>query len=547
MASKQFRSLNTKLLTYVAWSSFVILLVAALASFFIQYERSKVNTTTMLNQLLDTVEDTATVAVYSRNRQIADDVLTGLLKNDIVHKAIIFSKEGFLLERSKNNQLNTMDQIYRPVYSLFDSKDAIGYINIQPSVKYSLTEAKYDTLYNIISSFILIGLTALVIVWVMQKYISKPLAFVSNTLHDIGSGEKQRIPTLKNNNNDELGQLRTDINSLLSTLEDKFNDEYALRQNIESMEQQLRHMYNSSSAGLFLLDLEGRLLTSNSTLRNILNISTAINDQCEQQCVFSEFIIESEKFELLMNKAISSGQLVSQDFTLIENNNAPPVWAHCLLSKITASSGQTNLEGVLFDVTRRVEAEIAIKHEVAHDPLTGLLRKQATQSRFENPSAVQTCCFLMMDLDGFKQANDTYGHLAGDKVLKITSDRLNLCVRSSDIVCRLGGDEFLIILYNYQSQNLALGIAEKIIISIHQSMVIDENTTINVGISIGLADFTFNDEHDFESMLKKADDAMYEVKRQGKNGYCIKNPNGEMTLKLFGTDFAANDLSTENH
>jgi diguanylate cyclase (GGDEF)-like protein len=537
MKTTKFYSLNRKLLTYVSWSTLLLLLLAALVSFFIQYERSKINTVTMLNQLLDTVEDTATVAAYSKNKQIAKDVLKGLLKNDIVFKATISSKEGFSLEQSKSDHLNTMPPVSRPIYSLFDAEEIIGHIRIQPSAQYSLTEAKYDTISSIISSFLLISLTALVILWVMQKYISRPLTFVSNTLNKISAGEKQRISPLINNHNDELGRLRVDINSLLTELEDKFNNESSLRRNIESMEQQLRHMYNASSAGLFLLDLEGRLLTSNLTLRKILNISDFENDQCEQQCLFSRFIKESDKFKVLMNKTVLSEQLEVQDFLLAGSEESSPLWVHCLLSQITDSSGQKNLEGVLFDVTARVETEKATQHEAAHDPLTGLLRRQAAQTKFENTLNNQKCCFLMMDLDGFKQANDTYGHLAGDQVLKITSDRLTHCVRSSDLVCRLGGDEFLIILFNYHPKNKAIEIAKKMVTSIQEPMVIDDKTIINVGISVGAICFVVNDKNNFESMLKKADDAMYEVKRHGKNGYCTEDEKGEMVPKLFGADF----------
>jgi len=538
MTPKPFKSINHKLLNYVSWSAFVLLLLAALLSFFIQYERSKINTLSMLNQLLDTVEDTVEVAAYSKNEQIARDVLKGLLKNDIVHKVIISSKEGFNLDQSKNNKSNTAQLLSRPIYSLFDTEEVIGHIAIQPSALYSLTEAKYDTVSNIISSFFLIGFTALVILWVMQKYISRPLTTVSNTLNKIKLGEKFRISPLKNNTNDELGRLRTDINSLLTVLDDEFNNEHKLREDIEQMEQKLRHMYNSSSAGLFLLDLEGYLLTSNATFSSILHLPVDNKDLTEQQrFIFSSFIKDSEKFDLLLNKAIDSGELESEDFVLAEQKNAPPVWVHCLISKITDRSGQIHLEGVLFDVTSRVEAEMATQHEAEHDPLTGLLRRQADQAFFEKAAGFNSCFFLMMDLDGFKQANDTYGHVAGDKVLQITADRLSLCIRSTDVVCRLGGDEFIIILFNMNAQQKIDSIAEKVVSSIQEPMVIDENTTINVGISVGISNSIGKEGKSFENMIKEADEAMYEVKRNGKNGYCIKNKNNEMILKLAKDDF----------
>ena len=135
-----------------------------------------------------------------------------------------------------------------------------------------------------------------------------------------------------------------------------------------------------------------------------------------------------------------------------------------------------------------------------------------------------------MDLDGFKQANDSYGHDVGDKVLIKTASRLTACVRSADLVCRLGGDEFLIIILNSNSSDIALSIAEKIIKSIQFPMPIDNTLSIQVGVSVGVA---VAPEHgkSFEDLVKSADEAMYEVKRQGKNGHGIKVGDTQINVK----------------
>ena len=537
MKRKSFKSLNRKLLSYVAWNSLALLLLATSISFAIQHERAKINTLSKLNQLLDTVESTATVAAYSKNEQIAEEVLKGLMKNDIVHKVIISSKGGFNLEQERDKMVNNEAVLVRPIYSLFDKDEIVGHMHIQPCAEYSLKEAVYDTIANVISSFALISVTAIVILWVMRKYISRPITLVSNTLNKIRDGNEHRIAPLKNNANDELGQLRVDINNLVAELEHELQKEYGLRRNIESMEQKLRHMYNSSSAGLFSLNLDGTLLSSNSALRMILNISDEGDWQVDQSYLFVDFIEKHNDFQALINLAVNSGQLESQDFALVRKNGESPVWVHCLLSQITTSNGHTNLEGVLFDVTRRVEAERMIKHEAAHDALTGLLRREEVKSIFENLQNAEKCCFLMMDLDGFKQANDTYGHLAGDQVLKIVSARLTQCVRSSDTVCRLGGDEFFIILSRYSERSTVLDIAENIVTSIQKPMGVGNNVIISIGISVGVVDFITDSDIDFDSMLKKSDEAMYEVKRRGKNGYCIENVQKEMVCKFFGIDF----------
>jgi len=533
--NKEFRSINHKVFSYVTWCALTLLLFAAIASFFIQYTRSKINTVTMLNQLLDTVEETVTVAAYSKNRLIAKDIITGLLKNDIVHAVEITTKGGFSSKKAKSDDVRGKDQISRSIYSLFDKNEIIGFIKIQPSAQYSLTEAKYATISNILSSFFLIALTSLVILIVIRKYISRPLTFVSNTLHKIGSGKQQLIPLLQNNIDDELGQLRIDINNLLTKLEDRFNNEYGLRQKIESMEKSLRNIYNSSSAGLFLLDMNGKILTSNSTFMKILNLNESF--ESNKQHLFQNFFVEPHNAETLIQQAINSRRLESEDLMISRQNGSSPKWVHCLLSKISALDGKSNLEGVLFDVTNRVESEIANQYEATHDLLTKLLNKQAAQALFKSSLHNQQNCFLMMDLDGFKQANDTYGHIAGDQILKITADRLTQCVRSSDIICRFGGDEFLIILFDCQSQGLPSKIAEKVVTSIQKKIVLNNNNKVRIGVSVGIACFSPSKDNSFETMVKKADSAMYEVKRKGKNGYCYKNDDGSIVCKFFGTDF----------
>ena len=162
--------------------------------------------------------------------------------------------------------------------------------------------------------------------------------------------------------------------------------------------------------------------------------------------------------------------------------------------------------------------------------LTGLLRRQPTQKKYQKyikTSDNVKASFLFLDLDGFKQANDTYGHLAGDQVLIVTSKRLIHCVRNKDIICRLGGDEFLIILIDCSIADVHR-IAKSIISSVQQNIFVDNNN-INVGVSMGIAHL--NDKLiDFDVLIQAADEAMYEVKRQGKNGYCISNE--EKTYKV---------------
>ena len=124
---------------------------------------------------------------------------------------------------------------------------------------------------------------------------------------------------------------------------------------------------------------------------------------------------------------------------------------------------------------------------------------------------------LFLDLDGFKMVNDTLGHDAGDFVLKETAARLCSCVREVDTVARVGGDEFWVLLTNMPDKKNIITIVEKLIKAVAAPYKF-ENNEINIGASIGVAVYP---DHGVspQELINLADQAMYEIKRQGKNNY----------------------------
>ncbi len=155
------------------------------------------------------------------------------------------------------------------------------------------------------------------------------------------------------------------------------------------------------------------------------------------------------------------------------------------------------------------------------DELTGILNRRSFFSRgaeevnrFLRYQAPLT--LLILDIDGFKKINDTYGHMAGDQVLKDFVGALQRNLRRTDILARLGGEEFGIILQNTGKGNASVA-AEKLRMAVEkQSCVVNEGQTVNVTVSIGVA--AANDEvQSFETLLRNADAALYRAKDQGRN------------------------------
>jgi diguanylate cyclase (GGDEF)-like protein len=124
---------------------------------------------------------------------------------------------------------------------------------------------------------------------------------------------------------------------------------------------------------------------------------------------------------------------------------------------------------------------------------------------------------LFIDLDGFKLVNDTYGHHAGDFVLKIVSSKLNKSIRNVDTAARLGGDEFIVILDCIKSIEDAPLIANKLIAAISQPISFN-NSAISIGASIGIAIYPVHSSKP-EEIIKLADLSMYKAKQSGKNKF----------------------------
>ncbi|MEH2450278.1 CHASE2 domain-containing protein [Nostoc sp.] len=163
-----------------------------------------------------------------------------------------------------------------------------------------------------------------------------------------------------------------------------------------------------------------------------------------------------------------------------------------------------------------------LRYLANHDPLTGLSnRKFFAEQLYESLHGAQDDNLLLgvlfIDLDGFKQVNDTLGHETGDRLLMTIAERLSKSLRASDTVSRLGGDEFTVILRAIPNVQIAAKVAEKILSSIIKPIVVDGDA-IRVSASIGISVYPYNSQ-DSETLIKQADAAMYRAKRLGKNRY----------------------------
>ncbi|MBT9502092.1 MAG: EAL domain-containing protein [Burkholderiaceae bacterium] len=174
------------------------------------------------------------------------------------------------------------------------------------------------------------------------------------------------------------------------------------------------------------------------------------------------------------------------------------------------------------DLTERKGFEESLRHRATHDELTGLpnrwlFRLQLDQALSQARRSERRVAALFLDLDDFKTVNDSFGHLAGDELLRHVSQRLRSVLRESDTLARLGGDEFGILLSDLGSVDEAVSVAEKLLQSLDAPCRL-QSQVVDIGGSIGLA-FCPEDASDSEDLLRYADLAMYQAKRAGRGTY----------------------------
>ncbi len=172
----------------------------------------------------------------------------------------------------------------------------------------------------------------------------------------------------------------------------------------------------------------------------------------------------------------------------------------------------------------RAAKEELVRHQAYHDALTGLPNRAYFAERLGETIAFasrhhHTCALMFVDLDRFKIVNDSLGHLAGDALLKVVSERIQACLRESDLLFRMGGDEFTIILPQIAAPEDAAFVARRIQQAVATPVSVHEHE-LAVGATIGIAVYP-GDGDSAEALLKNADAAMYSAKQSGRGGHAF--------------------------
>lgn len=284
----------------------------------------------------------------------------------------------------------------------------------------------------------------------------------------------------------------------------------------------LAAIYSSTlDFGIFTVDLEGNVTTWNAGAERITGFSPSETLTKAQSLVFTPEDLAKNEPTQEMHIALTAGR--AEDYRWHMRKDGTRFWADGVMTTLNDVDGRhIGYLKIFRDITDRHETE-AEMYRLAHsDMLTGLpnryafemhaLNMIAAASRIEQPMALH-----LVDLDHFKQVNDTFGHHVGDLLLQQATLRIQKVLRESDFIARLGGDEFALLQSHLPSIEAAANLASKVNAELSRPFEIESNK-IHIGGSIGIA-LCPHDADDLDQLLKKADLALYRAKVEQKSAY----------------------------
>lgn len=466
---------------------------------------------TELTDLLAAVEQPLSVACFVNDRQLAQEIAHGLNHSKLVAGLRIIAGKDTLYERLSTEPDSKLIVISRDIVSPFRDDEVIGRLTLQASR--AAISAKAWGYTRVVLVMLALGalLVAGGVAWIVSNLITRPIKSISDELHrlELRTGMHLKVP--RTNRQDEIGRLVSDVNSMISTLTELVDTERQLRFERERSERQLRLVFEKADTGIFVIDHGGRLKSWNPAFARMLPDVNTGETRVQRLLAPDEARVED-----LIDRAADDLEGASEEFEL-QPADGERRWLKISLDPL----GDGHLEGVLNDVTTHRQAELSAQQLASSDPLTGLLNRRGFQAQLLARSIYPVSAhgpltaLLMMDLDYFKQVNDTYGHSAGDQVLQHVSRLLQAAVRRTDLVARTGGDEFVVALIGIDSTATAESIARNIIAAVSQPIRLPTEQTVQVGASIGIAIIGAGDAS-LDATLNRADQAMYNVKLAGR-------------------------------
>ena len=308
-------------------------------------------------------------------------------------------------------------------------------------------------------------------------------------------------------------------------------------------ESEYRSLFENSVYGIYRDNLDGTPIRANPALSGLNGYSCEADHINAVTATPANWYVDaarSEEFKRLMQAEGRVKDLVSEVY---RHRTGEKLWITENAWYVRDATGKPIfIEGTIMDATERMANLAAIERQANIDSLTGAANRFHFLGRLNEATGPgkAACLLYTVDLDRFKEVNDSVGHAAGDTILKTVAQRLQAAVRGNSLVARLGGDEFAILEIGALAQAEAAATAGRVVTALCEPIEI-AGRSVTIGASVGVSAFP-GDAANAEELLRHSDLALYEVKSSGRNGYQFYNT--EMKLRLQTRKDMASELRT---
>lgn len=531
--------------------AFVLSFLLSSVQLYLDFLNQEKELESLIDRVIKVATPPAVRSVSTLDDELSYEVVNGLLRYGFIYEVVIYDDTGnilaqgsstrpevptrWLTSRITDNTREYTANLLLPGYTDGTS----GRISFSVDMDLAL-EGFYNRSKTALFTGLLRNMVLVLLLFIVFYYtLTKPLVRLSREINNINPDHPgvNRLTQLPPHRKDELAQLIASSNRLLDIVELSLAKRRAVELALRKSEEHLRQIIDHLPVMIGARNLAGYYLFANKALANELGYTP-------------EQMRNLHVRQLLKNSVFDIDTMLQNDYRVIRGNEELDV----IEERFVTATGkqlflQTHIMPLAFydekvalivsvDITERKNAQAKMEFMAHHDALTGLPNRLQLVERLEHElrRAERHGYFgavLFIDLDQFKTINDSLGHPVGDRVLEVVASRLQQSVREEDLVARLSGDEFVVVLtvldQNIETAALRAGeISEKIRSIVSQPYLYD-NMELRVTCSVGVVVYP-DKNNSVHELLRYADTAMYQVKEKGRDS--IEFFNEEMADKV---------------
>ena len=520
----------------------VVLLLAGVSSIIVSKavdNRESQQAIKALHELVEAVANTASIASFTKDEQLATEVVQGLMSNSDVLKVTIRSTEKTLARAERGNtsktpiEAGTPGYIIHPLTSPFQPDELVGEIHLESdwdNIKARIDKSTDEALTIQIAQM---ALVVLITAALMFFLVVRPIKKISDRLHRLGSGSGNMLSVPRGHKNSEIGQLVNNINDLTGRLVNTLEQERDLQRQQIIARRKYQNLFDHAASGIFVANRSGQLESFNRAFANLTWLLES--ERTESRLLTEIHWREPEQLLAMLAKSLddkNESREYQEDFKLAGRRGSDR-WVNISILPL----GDGNVQGTVSDVTQRKQEEISAKHQAITDTLTGFSNRAGLQLALDELSASSPpFALVMIDLNGFKQINEALGFHVGDQLLLKVSTRLKTILSPEDHAVRIDGDKFVLLLKGEQERSAVNQRMDQLLLLLSQSYDTKDASNLNnpniisINASIGIAFFPI-DGSNLNDLLRSAELALSSSEDRSESGYQYFDPSQQAAVE----------------